>query len=142
ELADRGRAKSLTASRKQDGFLIDEISGKMRINIAEDRIVFDERRYAVACGWDGVGGIDRIAEGPRVAKEMSGRHPGGVSHGEGGKQCMWVREIDTCVAHSGQRGRGLRCYRIRAQAIGHEQNQIAKILRARRRDLQENGARD
>src|ERR1022692_1706379 len=46
ELADRSGAETLVVGGQHGGVLIDEIAGEMRVDIAQDRIAFDERRHA------------------------------------------------------------------------------------------------
>ena len=72
---------------------------------------------------------------PGVAEEMAGRHAGGIGHGEGREQRMWVGEIDALVAHRRHGRRGFRCHRQGAQAVRHEQDQIVRRLRGGRRNL-------
>ena len=47
DLADGGSAEILVAGRKQNGVLVDEISGEMLVDVTQHRIAFDERRHAV-----------------------------------------------------------------------------------------------
>jgi hypothetical protein len=139
ELADRRGAEALTASCEQDCVLVDEVAGKVRVDIAEDQIVLDERGHASTGRWHRIGGVDRIAKGAGVAEKMSGRHSGGIGHREGREQCVRVGEIDAFIPHGGKRGRGLRCHGIGSEAIGDEQNEVALALRGRRYNLQKDG---
>ncbi len=139
ELADRRSAEALTASCKQDSVLVDEVAGKVCVDIAEDQIVLDERGYASTCGWHRIGGVDRIAEGAGVAEKMTGRHSGGIGHRKGGEQCMRVGEINAFIAHGGKRGRGLRCHGIGSEAIRDEKNEIALALCGRGYNLHNDG---
>ncbi len=40
--------KALLAGGEEDGVLVDEVAGEMRVDVAEHRIVLDERRHAAA----------------------------------------------------------------------------------------------
>ena len=45
---------------QHDGVLVDEIAGEMRVDVAQDRVAFDERRHAAAGVRHGEAGEYRI----------------------------------------------------------------------------------
>ena len=82
ELADCRSAETLAPCREQDGVLVDEVAGKMRVDITKDWIVFDEWCDAATSRRHRIGGVDRVAESAGVTEKMSRGHSRGIGHGE------------------------------------------------------------
>src|SRR5262249_9979425 len=82
-------------------------------------------------GMNRIAGKHRIAENAGIAEEMSRREAGGIRHGEGREQRMRIFEVDALIAHRRHGRRGLGSDELRPQAVGHEQDDIARLLRTR-----------
>ncbi len=128
-LADGRGGEALMAGGEQNGVLVDEIAGEMRVDVAEHGVVFDERRHAARGMRGRKADIDRVGEHAGVAEEVAGRHARGIGHGEGREQRMRIGEIDALVAHRRHGGGALRRHREGAQAVRHEQDQVMRRLR-------------
>ena len=135
--------KPLRAGHLQDGFLVQIVAVEMLVDVAEHGVVLDEGNDGVAGRHGRIAGIDRVAEGAGIAEVMAARHRRAVRHGEGRKQRMRVLEVDALVANFGHRGRGLRRHDAPAQAVRHEQDEIARrgVLRRRGTGGQRNETR-
>ena len=85
ELADRSRTVALIASEFQDRRLVEVIARKVLVHLTENRIVFEERRLAMARAVNFETRVNRIGEIPGVAQHVAGRQPRGVRGGKGRK---------------------------------------------------------
>ena len=121
--------KPLRARHLQNGFFVQIVAVEMLVDVAEHGVVFDEGHDGVAGRHGRIAGVDRVAEGAGIAEVMAAGHRRAVRHGEGRKQRMRVLEIDALVADFGHRRRGLRRHDAPAQAVRHEQDQVARAWR-------------
>ena len=83
ELADGGGGETGAPGGREDRFLVEIVATEMVVDVAEHRIVLQERRHRSMRGADWIAGIDGVAVDAGVAEIMAGRHPRGVRHGEG-----------------------------------------------------------
>ena len=125
--------KPLRAGHLQNGFFVQIVAVEMLVDVAEHGVVLDEGNDGVAGRHGRIAGIDRVAEGAGIAEVMAARHRRTVRHGEGRKQRMRILEVDALVANFRHRRRGLRRHDAPAQAVRHEQDEVARrgVLRRR-----------
>src|SRR6266849_6095634 len=90
--AYRRGAVALVASQLENSVLVEEVAGEMRVEVAEDGIILDERRWAAGGVRDRMRDVERIREHTGVAKVVPGGDSRGISHGEGWKQRMTVHQ--------------------------------------------------
>ena len=86
DFADCGGIEILIPGRKQDGVLVDEISGVVLVEITENRIPLDEGRHTVGRARDRKASINCVAEYPCVAQGVTGGKARRIGHREGRKQ--------------------------------------------------------
>ncbi len=128
ELADRRGRVAGAARHLQDGLFVEIVAAEMIVDVAEHRIVFDERRGAAGSRADRITGVDGVAEDAGVAEIVPGRHARRVRHGEGGEQRVRIGEVDALVTDRGHGRRGLRGDFQRPQAVRNEQNDVSGLV--------------
>jgi hypothetical protein len=111
----------------EDRRLVEIVAGEMRVDVAEHRIVFEERRHAAAGGRQRIAGEDGVAEGAGIAEIVTARHAGGIRHGEGREQRVRIGEIDAALAQRRHGRRGLGAHLQCAEPVRNEQDEIARL---------------
>ena len=98
----------------------------MRIDLAEHRVVLEERRHRAAGSRHRPAGVDRVAEVAGVAEIVSGRHRRRVRGGEGREDRVAVGERHAFARQRRDVGRGLVVDRARPQAVGDEDHDVVR----------------
>ncbi len=124
DLADRGGAEALGAGHLQDGLLVQVIAAEMLIDVAQHRIVFEERHDGIARGRGRKAGIDGVGEIAGIAEIVARGHRRSVGGGEGREHRVRILEIDALVADIGHGWCRLRRDDLPAQPVRHEQDQV------------------
>ena len=128
QLADGRGRQARVARGLQDRVLVHEVAGEVIVDVAQDRVVLDEGRAAAAGARHRIAGIDGVAEHAGVAQVMAGRHARAVGHGEGREQRVRVGEAHAARHQGVDCGRGLVVHHAGAQAVGHEQHDVVRLL--------------
>ena len=139
DLADRGGAVALVAGELEDRRLVEVIAGKMLVDVAEHRVVFQKRRERIAGARHLEAGVDRVGEVAGIAEHVAGRHARRVRRGEGRKQRVAVAQAHAFARDRRHGRRGRVVDHAKAQAVGNEQNDVVRL---RRRRLGESGGRE
>ena len=132
ELSDRAGADPDGTRRREKRHFVEIIPAKMLVDIAENRIAFEEGRKAFTSSRHRKTGIDRVAEVAGVAQIMAGCHRRGVRRRESREQRVRIVETDSLVADRCHRRRRVRGDHQRAKAIGYEEHHIVRLVGCRR----------
>ena len=128
ELADGRGREAGAACGLQDRVLVEIVAGEVVVDVAQHRIVLEEGRAAAVGAGHREAGVDHVAEVAGVADMVAGRHARGVGRGEGREQRVRVGEAHAARHEGRHRGRGLVVHHAGAQAVGHEQHDIVRLL--------------
>src|SRR5437899_5744475 len=94
-LADGRSAVALFARQFEYRVFIEEVAREMCVEIAQNRIILDERGRAASGIGDRMREVERIGEHAGIAKVVSGGDRRRICHGESRKQRMAVDQRDT-----------------------------------------------
>ena len=111
DLAEGGSEVALFARCRHDRALGNEIAAVMLIELAQHRIVLDERSYGSRGACNRKARVEHVAEISGVADQVTGRDHRGVRGGNGRIDRMTVREVDAGVPYPGECGGSLGCDR-------------------------------
>ena len=126
ELADRGGAVALFMGEPEHADFVQIVAAEMRIDVAQDRIVFNEWRHRAAGARHRPPRVDRVAEVAGVAEIVAGRHGRGIGGGEGGKQRVAVDERNALTRQRRNVGRCGVVDGARAQPVGDEDHDVMR----------------
>jgi hypothetical protein len=120
ELADRRGAVALVMGEPEHGHFVHVVATEVPIDLAEDRVVLQERRHGAARGRHRERRIDGVAEIAGVAEKVAGRHRRCIGGGEGREYRMAVDEGDAFARQRRHVGRGRVVDGSRPQPVGDE----------------------